>query len=126
MTQEAETLTQLVAERVGEGRRLTYRAFEERAVDPETGHRPSRDVLWKLRHGKSIRVEPSVIRAVAAGLDLPRHRVQAAAAYQFLGLVVTQVGEGVVLTLPGTDTPDTEAVQRQAERARDEEEGGPR
>jgi len=126
MTQEAETLTQLVAERVGEGRRLTYRAFEERAVDPETGHRPSRDVLWKLRHGKSIRVEPSVIRAVAVGLDLPRHRVQAAAAYQFLGLVVTQTGEGIAITEPGTSAPDADAVQRQAGRARDEGEDNSR
>lgn len=120
-----QTLTELVADHVGPGRPLTYDRFEEQAVDGRTGYRPSRGVLWKVANGKKVHIDPPLIRAIAAGLNLPDHRVQAAAAYQFLGLVVTGVGDGIALTTPGTGVPDEDAVRRQAERARDEEEGRP-
>lgn len=119
-----QTLTELVADHVGPGRPLTYDRFEEQAVDERTGYRPSRGVLWKVANGKKVHIDPPLIRAIAAGLNLPTHQVQAAAAYQFLGLVVTGVGDGIALTTPGTGVPDEDAVRRQAERARDEEEGG--
>lgn len=125
MTRQAETLTQLVAERVGEGRELTYRKFEERAVDPETGRGPSRDVLWKIGTGKTIKVDPAVVRAVAVGLSLPLERVQRAAAYQYTGLVSTEVAGGLILHDPaaGGDTPGSEkAVRQQREREGDVEE----
>jgi hypothetical protein len=118
-----QTLTELVAERVGTGRPLTYAKFEEQAIDERTGYRPSRGVLWKIANGKNVHIDPPLIRAIAAGLRLPVAPVQAAAAYQFLGLVVTQTGEGIALTAPGTSAPDEDAVQRQAERARDEGDG---
>lgn len=85
---ESETLTRLVAERVGEGREITFRAFEARAVDPDTGYKPSRSTIWKAAKGESIKPSPELIRAFAAGLNLPLGRVQAAAARQFIGLVV--------------------------------------
>jgi hypothetical protein len=116
-----QTLTELVADRVGPGRPLTYDKFEEQAVDGRSGYRPSRGVLWKIANGKKVHIDPPLIRAIAAGLRIPEAQVQAAAAYQFLGLVVTQTSEGIALITPGAGAPDADAVQRQAERARDEE-----
>ena len=120
MTQELETLTDLVAARVGRGKPLTYRRFEELAVDPETGHRPSRDTLWKISHGKPIKVDPAIVRAVAEALSLPPERAQRAAAYQYVGLVATEVAGGLVLHEPAVDA-DTSgvegAVRQQRERA---------
>lgn len=101
MTQEPETLTDLVSDRVGPGRELTYRAFESRAVDPETGHTPSRDSLWKISHGRTFKISPQLIRAVAAGLRLPVERVQLAAAYQFTGYTATRSGAGTTVHPPG-------------------------
>lgn len=97
---EPETLEQLVADRVGAGRDMTWRQFEDRAVDEESGHRPSRDTLWKIGTGKPVKVDRRVVGAVAAGLRLPLRRVQAAAAYQFFGLVTSDVDGGTVLHAP--------------------------
>lgn len=124
MTQEVEpeTLSSLVAERVGTGRGMTYRKFEELAVDPKDGSSPSRDTLWKISHGRPIKVNASIVRAVAAALNLPPFRVQAAAAYEYTGLNISEVAGGLVLHAPDidADTPETEeAVRRQRERERD-------
>lgn len=97
---EPETLTRLVADCL-DGRGLTYRALEDRAVDPVTGYRAGKDTLWKIAHGRDIKVRPEVVRAVAAGLGLPLGRVQAAAAYQYTGHVATPVGPGVAVHTPG-------------------------
>lgn len=122
-----QTLTELVADHVGPGRPLTYDRFEEQAVDDSTGYRPSRGVLWKIANGKKVHIDPPLVRAIAAGLGLPTRRVQDAAAFQFLGLAVTEARDGVALTTPEAGAPDEDAVRRQAERARnEEEEGGPR
>jgi len=91
MTQEAETLTQLVADRVGEGRELTYRAFQAKAR-AKGGYQPSVDVLWKVGAGKSFKLSPDLVEAIAAGLDLPLSRVQAAAAFQYTGYVGEEWG----------------------------------
>lgn len=102
MTTKPETLTRLVADRVGDGRELmSYRAFEQRAVDPDSGYRPSRNTIWKIRHGKPVNVDPQLVGAVAAGLGLDPQRVQAAAAYQYTGYVASRVAGGVVVHEPG-------------------------
>lgn len=101
MTNAPETLTDLVAARVGEGRALTYRAFEERAVDPQTGYRPSKGTLWKVAKDQPIKLSPDLVRAIAAGLGMPPERVQRAAAYQYTGYVATELGGGTVLHRPG-------------------------
>lgn|SRR5512134_191392 len=121
MTQEAEpeTLSSLVAERVGTGRGMTYRRFEELAVDPKDKTSPSRDTLWKISHGRPIKVNPSIVRAVAAALNLPDARVQAAAAYEYTGLVATEVAGGYVIhapTVEGDTTASEKAVQEQRAR----------
>lgn len=94
---EPETLEQLIADRVGRGRQMTWRQFEEQAVDEESGHRPSRDVLWKIGSGKPAKINRQVVGAIAAGLGLPPRRVQIAAAYQLTGLRIAEVEGGLVL-----------------------------
>ncbi|WP_406365194.1 hypothetical protein [Streptomyces sp. NBC_00645] len=107
---EPETLEQLVAERVGTGRDMTWRQFEDRAVDEESGHKPSRDTLWKIGNGKPTKIDRRVVGAVAAGLELPLRRVQLAAAYQLTGLLVSEVSGADVLHRPGAD-PDGPLVR---------------
>lgn len=123
MTTAAETLTDLVSARVGEGRDLTYRAFEDRALDPATGYRPSRDTVWKIAKGKPVKVSPELVRAVAAGLSLPLSRVQAAAAYQFTGFVASQVGGATVVHDPGVSPADMPLTRATVERWGEEEDG---
>lgn len=108
MTQQhAETLTQLLREHVGDGRHYTYRAFLERAVDPETQYSPSRNTVWKVVHGQEIKVNPPLIRALAAGLGIRLERVQSAAIRQYIGY---QVGD----PFRGDGEPEGDAVVRVA------------
>lgn len=100
---EPETLEQLIAERVGRGRQMTWRQFEDQAVDEESGHQPSRDVLWKIGNGKPAKINRQVVGAIAAGLGLPPQRVRIAAAYQLTGLVIAEVEGGLVLHQSGVD-----------------------
>lgn len=125
MTREPETLTELVAARVGVPGGMTYRTFEERAIDPASGRRVGKSVLWKIANGQQVIVTPEVVSAVIAALGLPEARVRAAAAYQYTGLVLGESVGGYVLHDPAVDadTPATEkAVRQQRERA--EREGG--
>lgn len=122
MTREPETLTELVAARVGVPGGMTYRRAEELVAD--SGYGVSRGVIFKIAKGQTIIVSPEVVRAVAYVLGLPEQRVQEAAAYQYTGLVPTEVAGGLVLHDPaaGGDTPGSErAVRQQRERERDAE-----
>lgn len=100
---EPETLEQLIAERVGRGRQMTWRQFEDQAIDAKSGHQPSRDVLWKIGNGKPAKINRQVVGAIAAGLGLPLQRIQIAATYQLTGLVIAEVEGGVVVHRPGVD-----------------------
>ncbi|MGW9437770.1 hypothetical protein [Streptomyces sp. NPDC055607] len=88
MSDQADALTRLVQEHVGEGRALTVRAFAERAVDPVSGTRVSKSTAGNLVQGHQIKITPEVLAAIAAGLDLPLAEVQAAAMRQYVGIVV--------------------------------------
>lgn len=123
------TLTDLVAERVGEGREMTYRALEEKAEDPVTGYRPSRDLLWKVATGRPFRLTPEdgpkLVRAIAAGLGMEPRLAQAAAAYQFTGYVAVELETGRAVLKPGTqvgDAPKARSVLKRWEREESEEE----
>ena len=85
---EAQTLTELVAEHAGTGRRYTFVALSARSIDPATGYQPSPNLLWKVARGADVKVNPALIRAIAAGLGLPIERVAEAATRQFIGFVV--------------------------------------
>lgn len=110
MTSQHETLTELVASALADG--LTYRAFHERAVDPETGYRPSMDTLHKVSKAKSIRLTPDLVRAIAAGLRVAPLRAQRAAAFQYAGFPATTVDGAQVLR-----DPDSPAAALEPERA---------
>lgn len=122
MTREPETLTELVAARVGVPGGMTYRKFDELAE--AAGHKLRKSVLHKIAKGQQVIIDPSVVAAVADVLGLPEARVQAAAAYQYTGLVLTEVAGGAVLHDPAVDgdTPEAEkAVRRQRQRGEDAE-----
>ncbi|MEW2633438.1 hypothetical protein AB0903_17720 [Streptomyces sp. NPDC048389] len=117
-----ETLASLVASVVDhEG--VTFAQLSERAVDPKEGYRPSPNVLWKVARQKGVKVNPELVRAIAAGLRQPLERVQAAAAYEFTGLVAAYVDGGTLLRGPGTEAAGT-AKSRAVIADWDEEESG--
>lgn len=101
-----ETLASLVASAVDhEG--VTFAQLSERSVDPQKGYRPSPNVLWKVARQKGVKVNPELVRAIAAGLRAPLGRVQAAAAYEFTGLAAVYVDGGMILREPGTEVAGT-------------------
>lgn len=128
MTQHAETLTQLLRDHVGDGRKYTYRAFLERAIDPETQYTPSRNTVWKVVHGQEIKVNPPLIRALAAGLGMRLDRVQDAAIRQYIGYRADDPfhGEGAqdgdevvrVAHAPGTTADDLPNTRKFIESSR--------
>jgi hypothetical protein len=123
MTRTPETLTDLVAACVGEGRPLTYRLFEARAVDPVTGYRPSKGTLWKVAKDQPIKLSPDLIRAIAAGLGLPPERAQRAAAFQYTGYVATDLDGGTLVHQPAAAVDLSKAKKILARWDREEQEG---
>ena len=99
MPDQADALTRLVQEHVGEGRALTVRAFAHRAVDPVSGTSISKSTAGNLVQGHQIKITPEVLGAIAAGLRLPLAAVQAAAMQQYVGIVVDDPFD----TPPGED-----------------------
>jgi hypothetical protein len=85
MTQQRETLTDLVAAAVGPDGRWTYQAFQARAVDPETGYRPSTGLIQKIKEGSLVKINPELVRAIAAGLGKSSREVGLAAFHQYIG-----------------------------------------
>jgi hypothetical protein len=111
-TQPAETLTQLVSERVRETG-MTWRQVEERSVDPQTGYRPNKDTVWKISRGVTVKISPELVRAIAAGLNVAPARAARAAALQYTGYVATELGQGVVLHdagAPESDMPQARTI----------------
>jgi hypothetical protein len=88
MPDQNDALTRLVQEHVGDGRALTIRAFAKQAIDPETGTGLSKSTVGNLVQGHSIKVNPIIVRAIAAGLGVSEAVVQIAAMAQYLGVVV--------------------------------------
>ncbi|NUR42040.1 MAG: hypothetical protein HOV73_18330 [Streptomyces sp.] len=84
-TRDAETLEQLVSAVVGKGKRYTNEQLANRSVDPETGYKPSPNLVWSISAGKSVKMNPRLVRALARGLDMDPQRVADAAHRQFLG-----------------------------------------
>ncbi|MET8297436.1 hypothetical protein ABZW02_25760 [Streptomyces sp. NPDC005180] len=125
MTADLETFADLVAAAAGTGRPLTYEQLAKRSVDPETGYRPSANLVWRISSGADIKVNAQLVRAMAAGLELPLVRVQAAAAYQFTGFVSSELGGGVAVHDPGVDV-ETAPKSRAVLEGWDDEESGSR
>ncbi|MFC8583347.1 hypothetical protein ACFUGD_02040 [Streptomyces sp. NPDC057217] len=121
MSDQADALTRLVQQHVGEGRALTVRAFAERAVDPVSGTRVSKSTAGNLVQGHQIKITPEVLAAIAEGLGLPLAEVQAAAMRQYVGIVVddpfaTPAGEDDVVVRVAHD-PEKSAEDMPTVRA---------
>jgi hypothetical protein len=82
------TLRELVATHAGTDRPLTYEALHQRAIDPDTGYQPSANHLWRIATGQTVKINPPLIAAIAAGLGLNLWTVQRAAAAEYLGMAL--------------------------------------
>ncbi|MEU3219983.1 hypothetical protein [Streptomyces sp. NPDC006971] len=102
MTSKPETLASLVAEAVDSGG-LTFAQLSDRSVDPKSGYRVGANLLWKVARQKGIKLNPELVRAIAAGLRIPPERAAAAAAYEFAGYVAAGVEGGTVVHEEGAD-----------------------
>lgn len=123
MTADVETFADLVAAAAGTGRALTYEQLAQKSVDPESGYKPSPNLVWRIASGAAIKVNPELVRALAAGLELPLARVQAAAAFQFTGFLTSELGQGKAVHMPGADVTDApKSRARLADWADDESE----
>ncbi|MGS2588039.1 XRE family transcriptional regulator [Streptomyces hebeiensis] len=73
---------------------ISLRELEKRSVDPVTGEQAKFGWINKVEKGLPIDVPtPIQIRALAAGLSLPRRTVQEAVAAQFLEMEPESVSE---------------------------------
>lgn len=120
MAERRDALTQLLQQHVGthRGGRLTVAAFVERAVDPDTGYRPSNGLVGKIIDGGSYKITPELISALATGLEIPRDVVAAAAHLQLIGYEEHEMAGAPQVRLLreiGTDG-DTPKVQAVADR----------
>lgn len=122
MTSNHETLTQIVASALADG--LTYRAFHERAVDPQSDYRPSLDTLFKISKGRDIQLSPKLVLAVAAGLNISPERAQRAAAAQYAGYTPEAVSGGTAIKEPGSAhadlAPERDLIERWDSEVRNE------
>jgi hypothetical protein len=101
MAERRDALTELVQQHVGThvGRRWTVAAFAERAVDPDTSYRPSTGLIGNIIQGKNYKITPELVGALAAGLELPRDVVAAAAHFQLIGYDTAELKGGAPATL---------------------------
>lgn len=105
----------------------TYRDLAERAIDRITGFQTDHQMLWKIANGKPVKINPALVRAVAAAIGRPEREVQIAAAQQYIGLIAddpmeasTDEAQVFIAHVPGltaADMPRAQEVLRQwAER----------
>lgn len=102
MAQQRNALTELVQQHVGTHTgpdKMSIAAFCKVAVDSESGYRPSNGLIGKIVGGKSYTVEPKLIGAIAAGLNLPREIVAAAAHLQLIGYEEAELKGGAPAAL---------------------------
>ena len=83
MPERVTTLRDMIQEALSSG--LTYRALEDRSIDPVTGDPISRGTLNKIVLGRVDRMPYDYhLRAIAAGLRAPYESVRQAAITQWL------------------------------------------
>ncbi|MEU3962878.1 hypothetical protein AB0F42_24250 [Streptomyces buecherae] len=116
MPEQQDALTALVQAHVGQDRTWSIREFAERAIDPETGWSPSKSLIGKIASGQSYTVSPPLVSALAAGLELPRDVVAAAAHFQLIGYEDVELQGQAQVTLrqhldrAGQGSPKSRAV----------------
>lgn len=97
MIVQRDALTELVQQHVGThtgADKVSVAAFCARAVDPDTGYRPSNGLAGKIVRGESYSITPQLVGAIAAGLGLPRGIVAAAAHLQAIGYEKSELEAG--------------------------------
>lgn len=99
MYQQRDALTELVTRHVGEGRHMTTREFAAAAVDPQSGWSPSKSLVGNIITGMGYKVTPQLVSALAAGLNLDRQIVAAAAHFQAIGYTEQELQAGAVAEL---------------------------
>ncbi|MFE9300573.1 hypothetical protein [Streptomyces sp. NPDC006856] len=109
MPEQRDALTELVKANVGTGRRMSTRDFAAVAVDPETGWSPGKSLVGKIIAGQGYTVTPSLVSAIAAGLQLPREVVAAAAHMQTIGYTAEELTAGPPAVLIRTLGGEAEA-----------------
>jgi len=100
--QQRDALTELVQQHVGTHTgpdKMSVAAFCARAVDPDTGYRPSNGLVGKIVSGRSYKITPELVGAIAAGLGIPREVAAAAAHLQLIGYEATELRDGAPATL---------------------------
>lgn len=115
MPEQRDALTELVQGSVGTGRRMSTREFAAVAVDTETGWSPGKSLVAKIVAGRGYNITPQLVSAVAAGLELPREIVAAAAHLQTIGYAIDELTRGAPATL--IKTLDAEAAAGPKARA---------
>ncbi|MFF3190501.1 hypothetical protein [Streptomyces misionensis] len=98
---------------------MSTREFAAAAVDPETGWTPSKSLVAKIISGQGYNVTPQLVSAIAAGLELDREIVEAAAHLQVIGYTSVQLTKGAPATLIrliGAEDEPTEKAQEVADR----------
>jgi hypothetical protein len=123
MAQQRDALTELVQQHVGTHtgpEKMSVATFCEKAVDPDTGYRPSNGLIGNIVAGQSYKINPRLIGAIAAGLGMSREVVGAAAHLQLIGYSEGELQEGAPATLmlrigaePGA--PERDLLKRWAE-----------
>jgi hypothetical protein len=85
-TRDTETLADLINARAGKrsGAPLSFDDLADLSLDEVDNYRPSGSMLWKIARGQPVKINPSLIRAIAAGLGLDIGRVRAAAYRQYI------------------------------------------
>lgn len=123
MAQQRDALTQLVQQHVGTNTgagKMTVVAFASKAIDPDSGYRPSTGLIGKILRGDSYRVTPQLVGAIAAGLGLPREIVAAAAHFQLIGYESAELGGGApaqLLQRLGVEPGESERAMAEKWRA---------
>lgn len=102
MAQQLDALTRLVRQHVGTHtgeHKMSVAAFCAKAVDPDSRYQPSNGLIGNIVAGKSYKVTPHLVGAIAAGLGLPREIVAAAAHLQLIGYEETELKGGAPAAL---------------------------
>ncbi|MFE1539444.1 hypothetical protein ACFW61_03155 [Streptomyces microflavus] len=94
MPEQRDALTELVQANVGLRRRMSTRDFAAVAIDPESGWGPGKSLVGKIIAGQGYTVTPKLVSAIAAGLELPREIVAAAAHMQTIGYAAEELTTG--------------------------------
>jgi hypothetical protein len=102
MAHQRDALTELVQQHVGTHTghdKISVAAFVQRAVDPDTGYRPSNGLVGKIVRGETYKVTPQLVGAIAAGLGLSREIAAAAAHLQLIGYEEAELKGGAPAAL---------------------------